>query len=387
MSGDAMEPFVAGDSAIGASTAAAASNPLRSAADDPIRFFLAGPTYVLQRVREAQLRPPVAHRNVEFRTAYERVATALKQIFRTGRPVVTATGSATLLMEAAVVSTVAKRVLHLVNGAFAERFHAISRAHGLESDQVVVPMGHAVDPDLLRQALRRGRYDAITLVHSETSTGVLNPLADLARVAHEESDALIVVDAVSSLAGAPIETDSWGLDVVLTASQKALALPPGLAFAAISERAERRRADVPRRGFYTDLARYLDKHREGGTITTPAVTLYWAAETQLEGLLAEGIEERWSRHAALQQRTLVWAAERGLQVPAHAAHRSPTVTTIAAPAVHSAPDIVKALATRGFTVSSGYGDWKPTTLRIGHMGEVQLSDLEGLLAALDELLD
>lgn len=382
-----MEPFVSGGSAVGSGpSTASAGNPLRSAADEPIRFFLAGPTYVLQRVREAQLRPPVAHRAAEFRAAYDRITAALQHIFRTARPVITATGSATLLMEAAVVSTVDRRVLHLVNGAFAERFHAISRAHGLDSDQVVVPMGQAVDPDLLRQALRRGRYDAITLVHSETSTGALNPLADLARVAREESDALLVVDAVSSLGGAPVETDLWGLDVVLTASQKALALPPGLGFAAISERAERRMAEVRRRGFYTDLARYLDKHREGGTITTAAVTLYWAAEAQLEGILAEGIEARWDRHAALQRRTLDWAAERGTQLPADAAHRSPTVTAIAAPATREAPELVKALAARGYTVSGGYGDWKPSTFRIGHMGEVQLGDLDGLLATIDELL-
>ena len=387
MSGDAIEPFVAGSSAAAASASAApASNPLRSAADEPIRFFLAGPTYVLQRVREAQLRQPVAHRAADFRSAYERVAGALRRIFRTSRPVITATSSATLLMEAAVVSTVAKRALHLVNGAFAQRFHAISRAHGLDSDQVVVPMGQAIDPDLLRQALRRGRYDAITIVHSETSTGVLNPLEELARVAHEESDALLVVDAVSSLGGAPVETDAWGLDVVLTAAQKALALPPGLAFAAISARAEERFARVPRRGFYTDLARYLDKHREGSTIHTPAVTLFWAAEVQLAGVLEEGIEARWARHAALQQRTVAWAAERGLHVPADAARRSPTVTAISAPPGRSAADIVKALAERGFTVSSGYGDWKPTTFRIGHMGEVQSRELDGLLAAVDEIL-
>src|SRR6185503_8841988 len=117
-----------------------------------------------------------------------------------------------------------------------------------------------------------------------------------------------------------------------------------------------------------------------------AVTLFWAAEAQIWGVLAEGIEARWARHAALQRRTIAWATDRGLQLPADAAHRSPTVTTIAAPAGRSAPDLVKALAARGFTVSSGYGDWKPTTFRIGHMGEVRMSDLEGLLAGLDELL-
>ncbi|HXT52722.1 MAG TPA: aminotransferase class V-fold PLP-dependent enzyme, partial [Thermoanaerobaculia bacterium] len=214
MSGDAIEPFVGGSGAVAGAPAHSAGNRLRTTTDEPIRFFLAGPTYVLQRVREAQLRPPVAHRSPEFRAAYDRVAVALQQIFRTSRPVVTATASATLLMEAAVASTVADRVLCLVNGAFAQRFHTIARSHGLEADQVAVPMGHAVDPDLLRQALRRSRYDAITVVHSETSTGVLNPLAELARVAHEESDALLIVDAVSSLGGAPVETDAWGLDIV-----------------------------------------------------------------------------------------------------------------------------------------------------------------------------
>jgi predicted phosphoserine aminotransferase len=365
---------------------AAHRSALRGAADDPIRFFLAGPTYVLARVREAQQRQPVGHRNAEFRAAYDRVAAALQRVFRTTRPVVLATGSATLLMEAAIASTVERRVLHLVNGAFAERFAAISKSHGLDADRIVVPMGKAVDPDLVRQALTRARYDAVTMVHSETSTGVLNPIADLARVVREESDALVLVDAVSSLGGAPVETDAWGLDVVLTAAQKALALPPGLAFAAVSRRAEERMKSVSRRGFYTDLARYLDKHREGGTITTPAVTLVWAAEAQLEAVLDEGVEKRWARHAELQRRTVEWARARGVELPADAAHRSPTVTALGTTGGRSAPEVVRALAERGYTVSSGYGDWKPSTFRIGHMGEVCGDDLDGLLATIDGLL-
>jgi aspartate aminotransferase-like enzyme len=374
------------DPAMPAATRAGAGNPLRCAADEPIRFFLAGPTYVLSRVRAAQLLPTVGHRSAEFRNVYERVAAALRQVFRTERPVVTATGSATLLMEAAIASTVSRRALHLVNGAFARRFHTIARARGLDADEVTVPMGQAIDPEVVRQALRRSRYDAVTVVHSETSSGVLNPLAELARVVREESDALLLVDAVSSLAGAPLETDAWGLDVVLTAAQKALALPPGLCFAAVSARAEGRMAAVPGRGFYTDLLRYLEKHAEGGTITTPAVTLFRAAETQLAGVLAEGIETRWVRHEALQRRTVAWAEGHGLALPAAPGHRSPTVTTVGARAGQSAPELVKALAARGYTVSGGYGDWKASTLRIGHMGEVQQSDLEGLLGALEPLV-
>jgi aspartate aminotransferase-like enzyme len=243
-----------------------------------------------------------------------------------------------------------------------------------------------VEPDLLRQALRRRRYDAVTVAHCETATGVLAPLRELAAAVREESDALLLVDAVSSLAGAELETDDWGLDVVLTASQKALALPPGLGFAAISERAAARMAAVERRGFYTDLLRYLEKHAEGGTITTPAVTLVWALAVQFPAVLAEGMEARWARHLALRDRTLAWAAERGLEAPAAAPWRSPTVTTLRATAGRGGAEVVRALAARGFTVGCGYGEWKPDTFRIGHMGEILPGDLEGLLAALDDVV-
>jgi predicted phosphoserine aminotransferase len=359
---------------------------LRSPEDEPIRFFLPGPTYVLHRVREAQRRHPVGHRSAAFRAAYGEVAVGLQEVFRTARPVVVATASATLLMEAAIASTVERRALHLVNGAFSGRFQAISRGLGRDSDHLTVPLGQAVEPELLRAALRRARYDVVTVAHGETSTGVLSPLTELAQVVREESDALLVVDAVSSLGGAPVETDAWGLDVVLTASQKALALPPGLAFASVSQRAEERMARVERRGFYTDLRRYLEKHREGGTITTPAVTLFWALALQLPAVLAEGMPARWQRHAELQRRTLDWAAARRLDAPADPRRRSPTVTTLGAPNGGSAPALVRELAARGFTVGGGYGEWKESTFRIGHMGEVRASDLDGLLATLDEVL-
>ena len=369
-----------------AGDASAEGSSLRSAADEPIRFFLPGPSYVLHRVREAQVRQPVAHRAADFRAAYETLAEGLPRVFRTARPVVVATGSGTLMMEAAVASSVARRVLCLVNGSFSGRFLTIARALGKEADHLTVPVGRAVEPDLLREALRRGRYEAVTVAHCETATGVLAPLRELAAVVREESDALLVVDTVSSLAGAELETDGWGLDVVLSASQKALALPPGLSFAAVSARAAERMAAVERRGFYTDLLRYLEKHAEGGTITTPAVTLFWSLALQLPAVLAEGMEARWARHLALRDRVLAWAAERGLEAPAAPDRRSPTVTTLRAPAGRAASEIVRALAARGFTVGAGYGEWKADTFRIGHMGEVLPADLEGLLSALDDLL-
>jgi aspartate aminotransferase-like enzyme len=359
---------------------------------EPIRFFLPGPSYVLDEVRRAMTAPVVGHRSPAFRALYARVAERLPAVFRTaadGVDAMVATGSATLVMESALVSTVppAGAVLNLTCGAFSERWHAIARALGRAADRVSVPWGEAIDPDLVRRALERGRYRAVTVVHNETSTGVINPLAEIARTIREQSDALVLVDAVSSLAGAPVETDAWGLDLVLTGSQKALAAPPGLAPFALSERAAARAEAVPHRGFYTDLLRYRTKHREGGTITTPAVSLFFALDRQLDRILAEGLEARWDRHRRLRDRTLAWAAERGFTPAAAAGFRSPTVTCLEPPPGVDARELVRLLAARGFTVGGGYGEWKGSTFRIGHMGEVGDDDLEALLGALDDVLD
>jgi aspartate aminotransferase-like enzyme len=244
-----------------------------------------------------------------------------------------------------------------------------------------------VDPDVVRTALRRKKYDAVTVVHNETSTGVMSPLADVARAIREESDALILVDTVSSLGGAPVETDDWGLDVVLAGTQKALALPPGLAVFTLSDRAAERAAKIKHRGFYTDLLRYRDKHREGGNITTPAIPLFYALDVQLDAMLAEGMEARWARHEALQKRTAAWAAGRGIEYASAPDARSLTVSCLKPPAGVDPQTIVKKLAERGWTIGGGYGDWKPSTFRIGHMGEVRMSDLDALLAEIDQILD
>jgi aspartate aminotransferase-like enzyme len=215
------------------------------------------------------------------------------------------------------------------------------------------------------------------------------PLAEIARVVREKSDALLLVDAVSSLAGAPVETDGWGLDLVLAGSQKALAAPPGLTLFSFSERAAHRAAARPHRGYYTDLLRYRDLHRQGGPITTPAVNVVWALDHQVERILAEGLESRWRRHREVAAATSAWAGERGFRNPIAADDRTPTVTCLEPPpgAGLEAPALVRGLAERGFTIAGGYGAWKPTTFRIGHMGEVRESDLGPLLTTLDELLE
>ncbi len=359
---------------------------------EPIRHFLPGPVYVTEEVRRAMTAPIVSHRSRAFQEVYGRIAADLRGIFRTARDIPSATGSATLVMEMAVGSTVRRDVLNLVCGAFSERWHAISRALGKRADRLDVPWGRAVDPDLVRQALRRKRYEAVTVVHNETSTGVINPLAEIARAVHEESDALVLVDAVSSLAGAPVETDAWGLDVVLTGSQKALAAPPGLVPFTASERTESRAAEVEPRGFYTDLLRYLRRHRKDGPITTPAIPVVWALGRQLARIAEEGLEARWERHRRLHERMSRWLDEgggaRGITFATEEQTiRSPTVSCLRPPPGVEAPALVARLAEKGYTVAGGYGAWKPTTFRIGHMGEVGMEDLDELLAAVEETLD
>lgn len=352
----------------------------------PIRFFLPGPTWVREDVRRAMARELLGHRSAAFAEIYKTLSPRLKPIFRTGREVYTASSSATLVMQAALQSTTQRRSLHLTNGAFAERWLAIGRSLGLDADQLEFEWGQPVDPDAVSKAVRDNDYEAVTVVHNETSTGVESPVEEIARAVREESDALVLVDTVSSMGGARIETDAWDLDVVLTGTQKALALPPGLAFFAMSERAEERAEAKPDRGFYTDLLRYRDKHTGGGTTTTPAMSVVFAADRQLDVILEETMEARWQRHRDLRDRTHAWAEERGLAIAAAEGARSMTVTCLRLPKAGSGPSLVNALAGRGFTVGTGYGKWKPDCFRIGHMAEVRMNDLEALLTEIDEVL-
>ena len=191
------------------------------------RFFLPGPTEVHPEVLAAQVHPMIGHRGKAMVDLMADLQPGLRRLFRTERPVYIAPSSATGLMEAAVRNCALARVLALVNGAFSERFRQIAASNGLEVDTLEIPWGLAHSPYQVAQALDANSYDAVTVVHSETSTGALNPIGEIARVVHEAGDVVVLVDSVTGLAGAPVESDEWKLDFVLTGSQKALALPPG----------------------------------------------------------------------------------------------------------------------------------------------------------------
>lgn len=355
------------------------------------RFFLPGPTEVRPEILAAQRAPMIGHRGRDMEALLARLQPRLQSVFRTRRLVYIASSSATGLMEAAVRNGARRRVLSLVNGAFSERFHRIARACGLEADAETVPLGEVNTPERLAERLRGGDYDAVTVVHSETSTGVLNPVAELARVAHESGDVVLLVDSVTGIAGAPVETDEWKLDFVLTGSQKALALPPGLAFGAAQESVLERARKNPARGVYFDLVEFESGAAKNQTPNTPALSLLYALDAQLEAIESEGIESRWERHAAMAARTEEWVEQmraRGVELSmlAPPGYRSPTVSCVRVPAGHAGSAITKAAAHRGFTIASGYGSLKDETIRIGHMGDHTVAELDDLLGALTEVL-
>ena len=355
------------------------------------KFFLPGPTEVRPEILAAQTRPMIGHRGKSMEELVASLAPGLQYVFRTKRPVYISTSSATGMMEAAVRNGARRKVLSLVNGAFSERFHRIAAACGLDADILEVPLGEGHSPDLLEHALRRADYDAVTVVHSETSTGVLNPIEELAKVTHARGDVALLVDSVTGIAGSQVETDAWELDFVLTGSQKALALPPGLAFGVARPSLLERAKAKKDRGIYFDFIefeKYILKHQ---TPNTPAVSLFYALGAQLDAICRETIEARWERHTEMARRTWEWADEmkgRGLdiRVLAPEGYRSTTVTCLTMPAGHTGSAVTSNLKKRGFTIASGYGALKDATIRIGHMGDHTVAELDVLLAELEQVL-
>jgi aspartate aminotransferase-like enzyme len=359
------------------------------------RFFLPGPTEVHPDVLAALGRPVIGHRGGELSGLIAGADPLLRRLFRTDRPVYVATSSATGLMEASVRNGVRRRALALVNGAFSERYRDLVVDCGRECETYEVEWGAAHEPEEVERRLAGGGFDAVTLVHSETSTGVLNPLPEIAeavRRAERRSGAeiLLLVDGVTSVGGGLVESAGWGLDWVLTGSQKAMALPPGLALGSASERMLRRAAEIPGRGQYFDLLefdRYWKKHQ---TPNTPAVSLFFALAVQMRRMQAEGFEARAERHVEMARRCWAWTegegARHGLSLLAPEGRRSLTVTAIALPDGLRGGELAGRMEERGFVIGAGYGKLKDRTIRIGHMGDHTVAGLDRLLTGLGEAL-
>jgi aspartate aminotransferase-like enzyme len=338
------------------------------------RFLLPGPTEVHPDVLAAMSRPMIGHRGSAMVDLMAGIELPLQRLFRTGRRVLVGTCAATGFMEMAARCGIRNRALSVVGGAFGERFAAIAQSCGHDVVRLDVPLGETAEPDMLRDALRRTEVDAVTVVHSETATGALAPLPALAGVVREFDDVLLLVDAVTSMAGSPVETDELGLDFVFTGSQKALALPPGLALGVAQERMLVRARRLPGRGAYLDVVAFEEAFAERQPTNTPALSLFYALAAQCTRIDAEGgVEARWARHDAMRRVVEAWVDGPGgalgySYLPAEG-RRSWTVSCLKTPAGVNGREVVQRLKTAGWTIGAGYGPLKESTIRIGHMGD------------------
>lgn len=349
------------------------------------RFFLPGPTEVHPEVLQAQTRAMIGHRGPHITELMESIEPGLQDLFQTSRPVLVSTSSASGLMEAAVRNGVLDgKVLSLVNGAFSGRFAKIAIACGHDVERWDVEWGSVHSSEELEERLQTGGYDAVTLSQSETSTGALQDLEAIAGVVAGHEDTLLLVDSVTGIGGVETRTDDWGVDFILTGSQKAIALPPGLAFGVASDAMMERSAKAPNKGWYFDLVELLAMGVKYQSPATPAVSLLYALQAQMERLADEGMEGRWQRHRAMQQRTFDWVSEMndagvGVGVFADEGHRSPTVTCVTMPDNTGAGDLVDRVADAGWIIGGGYGKLSDSTFRVGHMGDHTVDELDALL--------
>jgi aspartate aminotransferase-like enzyme len=349
-------------------------------------LFTPGPTPVPPEVLAKLAEPVVHHRAADFRTAYGRCLERLQEVCRTSSDVLLFTSSGTGAFESAVANLCAPgdRVVAVSAGSFGERWATMARAYGADVVPVRYEWGETPSPDDLRAALTEaGGAAAVFLVHSETSTGVVSDVRALASAARE-AGALAVVDAVSSLGAVPLETDDWGLDVVVSGSQKALMTPPGLGLAAVSEPAFERAAAGGSARFYFDWQRTRKAQRKVDAPFTPAVSLVLALDVALGLILEAGLEAAFERHRRLGRACREGVKAMGLELFSPDEDRSAVVTAVRAPAGVDSAELVRLLRDRhGVTIAGGQGDLAGKIFRIGHIGYFDLFDITTALAAVE----
>jgi aspartate aminotransferase-like enzyme len=344
---------------------------------------------VRPEILNAMARPVIFHRSLAMQEIMKRVTAGLGHVFGTRRPVHVITGSGTAAMETAIRGGTVRRVLSIVHGDFGERFARMAEACGREVTRLKSELGDVVSLDRIRDELSKGGFDAVTATHSETATGVLADIPAIATIVNERPDCLFLVDAVSSAGAAPIAMDDWGLDAVVSASQKALAIPPGLGFAALSERFVARAKTVDGRGIYLDPLRYEEMTAKSQSPTTPAVSLIYALDRQLEDIELETLEARFARHRAMADRCAAWveradADHLGVSLLARPGRRSPSVTCIRTKERTS--PVLQRMREQGFELGGGQAELTHTSFRIGHMGDHTVAGLDGMLDVLERVL-
>ena len=350
-------------------------------------LFIPGPVEVHPKVLAAMGERMIGHRAPEFSELYFSLIPPLREVLRAPtHEIFLFTCSATGIMEAGLRNIGRGKVLSLVCGAFSQRWHEIALACGLEADKLEVPWGSAITAAQVDEALAKGGYSAVTLVHNETSTGVMNPLADIAAVVRRHKDVMLFVDTVTSMAAVPIAVEELGLDLCLAGVQKAWGLPPGFALCTVSPRLMEASNTAAGKGYYFDFQAMAKSAKKGQTPATPSVSHMYALKAALDLMFAEGLEKRWARHAGMAARCQAWARERwGLF--AQPGYESVTLTCVSNPRNLDLSALISHLLEQGIRISGGYGKLKGATFRIAHMAERRPEELNDLLARIDRWQD
>ncbi|MFA6269133.1 MAG: alanine--glyoxylate aminotransferase family protein [archaeon] len=356
-----------------------------------MKLFIPGPVSVPSEIMQAMGKEMIGHRGKEFAEIFGECSSGLKKVFQTNNRVLISTSSGTGLMEAAIRNCVNDNVLMVECGAFGKKWIDIAKACGKSVDILHVEPGKAVNKEVLAEKLSQKKYESVCVTHNETSTGVENPIAEIAPLV-KESGALLCVDSVSSMGGANIPVDTIGIDVCLTSSQKCFSLPPGLSFASVSEAALEKSKTVKAKGYYFDFVELAKEYDTNQTPYTPAVGLIFGLKTQLATMLTEGMDNVWARHEAMATETQKWALGLGMDLFAEQGHRSKTVTCVSNTNKINLEEVKKKVKAKGYVMDAGYRKLNDEliakgladTLRIPHMGNLKVEELKAYLQALTE---
>jgi aspartate aminotransferase-like enzyme len=350
------------------------------------KLYIPGPVEIGRDVFEAMAAPMIGHRMKEYAQLHRRVTDNLKTLLNTADPVFLSTSSAFGIMEGTMRNLVQKRCATFGNGAFSDKWHDVTRRCGIEADLFTAEWGQPITAEMVEKALATGQYDAMTLVHNETSTGVLSPLAEIAEVMRRYPQVSFIVDTVSSMTAVPLDLTALGTDVCLAGVQKAFGLPPGLAVCAVSRRALDKARTTPNRGYYFDFEEFEKNDEKDNTPSTPCISLIYGLDHQLKKMLAEGLDNRYARHRQMAEATRQWIMSQGFALFAADGYRSVTLTSARSDGRTDLEQLKKLAAERGYAIDNGYGKLKNETFRIAHMADFTMADMDELFDLLTELL-
>lgn len=351
------------------------------------KLFIPGPVNVTEDVLQKMATPMIGHRTKEASTLQRSISDKLRKLMYTQNEILLSTSSGSGLMEGAIRSCTQKRAAVFSCGNFGNRWFAMAEDNNVPADKFEVEWGNPNLPEQVDQVLATGKYDLITVTHNETSTGIMNSVGEIAEVMKKYSEVIFCVDAVSSLGGAKIEVDKWGIDICITSSQKCLGLPPGLSLCSISEKALEAAKKVKFRGTYFDLLQIYNciQKKDYQYPSTPSLSHMFALDYQLDKILKEGLENRFTRHTEMADYVREWAKEK-FALLAQEEFASNTVTCVKNTGEISVGDLNKALGEKGYMISNGYGKLKEKTFRIAHMADATLDEIRELLSLIDKIL-